>query len=99
MYLQQNADGLGVFLPPGIDGLEKMQRIYGFHQRSIRKHQFELIGLQMTYEVPFDVERKLHGLGSELLRTVLPEGPLALPISLQNGFERVEFGNCHQFDP
>ena len=99
MYFKKYIYGFGILLSPGIHGFKEMQGIDGFNQRSIRKDEFQLVGLQVTYEMLFYVRRQLQSLGCKLLRTVLAEGPLPLAISLKYGFERMEFGNCHQFDP
>ena len=53
----------------------------------------------MADEVPFDVVGQSRNLSGKFLRTILPETVLPGIICGQYVTGRVEFGNCHQFDP
>ena len=98
VQFQQHADHLAVRLAPVLDGIQQVQAVHGFHQRRVRKDQLELVGLQVPEEMPLQAEvRKFRDLLFELLRTVLAEDALPGVIGLPDGFDRVEFGNCHQF--
>ena len=95
---QEDVDHFAIVSPPLINSLQQMQRIHRLDQRSVRKDELELVGLEVTDEVPFDVGGHLGHFGSQFLRTVLAEDTLARIVGLHQPFDRVEFGNCHQFD-
>ena len=76
-----------------------MTGIHRFNERGMWKDQFQFVGLQMPYEMPFDVLRKLKSLGGELLRAILSETALPCLVCGKDVRKRMEFGNCHQFYP
>lgn len=96
---QQDIDGPGIDRGPIINQIKQVTRIHRLDQRGIRKNQLQFVGLEMADEMPLDILRELKGLGGKLLRTVLSETALAGLIGGQNVRERMEFGNCHQFNP
>ena len=64
----------------------------------VREDQLEFVGLQVPDEMPFQICQVLQLLhfAGEFLRAVLPETTLPGGIGLPDGFDGVEFGNCHQ---
>ena len=97
MKFQEDINHLAIGSPPFINGFQEMERIHGLHHRNVREDEFELVGLEMTNEVPLDVGGHLRDFLGQFLRTVLTEDTLARIIGLHQAFDRVEFGNCHQF--
>ncbi len=94
---QQDIDGFTIVSPPLVDRLQQMERIHRLDQGDVRKDEFELIGLEMTDEVPFDVGRHLGHFLRQFLRPVLAEDTLTRVVGLHQAGDRVEFGNYHQF--
>ena len=98
MKFQEDINHLAIGSPPFINGFQEMERIHGLHHRNVREDEFELVGLEVTDEVPLDVGGHLRDFLGQFLRTVLAEDTLARIVSLHQAFDRVKFGNCHQFD-
>ena len=99
MQLQENIYNLIIGGAPGIDGFQQVQGVYRLDQLYIRKHQFEFVRLEVTYEMPLDIGRHLRGLGGQLLRAVLSKDTLTGVVGLHEPFHRVEFGYSDKRHP
>ena len=82
---------------PFLNRIKKFYRINRLYHRYIRKYHLQFVLLEMADKMPADVAGKLHGLSREFLRTALPEDTLPGIVGFPERFDRVEFGNCHQF--
>ena len=99
VHLEEDADHAAVGLAPVLDRVQQVLRVHGLHEVRVRQHHLELVGLQVTDEMPLQVEiPEGLDLGGKFLRTVLAEATLAGGIRLPDGFGGMEFGNCHQLD-
>ena len=98
VQFQKSVNHLVMSHAPALDGIQKLERIYGFDQRSIWQDEFQLIGLKMADEMPLYVLWQLKNLPVELLRTILSKDFLPSLICCQDGLERMKFRDCHQFD-
>ena len=105
MELQQYVHGLLRRLSPAVHRLQQVEAVYRLDQGGVGEHHLELVGLQVAYEMPFQPPGKVgmlllqcEDLFLEFLRAALSEAQLPGPCSFNDGFEGVEFGNCHQLD-
>ena len=102
MKLQKDIDRIAalyrasVLQGPLIYCIKKMDRVHRFNHRSIRKNKLQLIGLEMTDEMPLDIRWHLRDFRCKLLRPILSENPLPCGIGLLKSRDRVKFGNCHK---
>ena len=94
---QEDVDDPTVLSPPLVDGFQQVEGIDGLDESDVREDELELVGLEMADDMPLDIRRHLRDLGGEFLGTALGKDPLAGIVSLHQAFDRMEFGNCHQF--
>ena len=76
--------------------LEELERIHCINHRYIWCDILHLVGLQMAYEMPFNVIRQFLHLAREFLLMALAENALPLLIGGIDIFGRMEFAHSHQ---
>ena len=94
--LQQAGDDALVLDGGLVDLLEQRETVNAVNQRHIRGDVLDLVGLQMTDEVPFDVLGELRVFVTHLLSVVLTENALTVLVQRADVFRRFEFGNGDQ---
>ena len=97
VQFQKGINHLVMSHAPALNGIQKLERIYGFDQRSIWQDELKLVGLKMSDEMPLYVLWQLKDLPVELLRTILSKDFLPSLIRHKDGLERMKFRDCHQF--
>ena len=97
MQFQEHTHGLRVEESPSVYGIQQTDRIDRLDHVGIWKDKFEFVGLEMADEMPLDIRGHLRDFGGKFLGTALGKDALAGIIGLHQAFDRMEFGNCHQF--
>ena len=99
MEFQENIHHTMIGDGPSLYGFQQVQGVHRLDQRNVRQYQLQLIGLEMTDEMPLDIGRHQGHLGCQLLRTVFAEDTLPGVIGLHEALDGMEFRNSHQSNP
>lgn len=96
MYLQQytcDHSGLGA---EAVDEIEQFDAVYAFNQGGVSDDAFDLVGLQVAYEVPAHVIRHLRNFGQHFLYAAFAEYALPCIVGSAELLDGMKFADSHQ---
>ena len=96
MKLQKNVSDDALVLRFLVDKGKQFFRVNALNNAHLAHKLFHLIGLKMTYEMPFYIGRQVINLRKKLLHTAFTEDMLSGGICLADTFLGVELGDCYQ---